>query len=385
MADQNQYHNDGGGGYPPPNYGGNGPYQGQGHDQGQYDDEYQANQMPYDDRYPPVQGYGGNDPHSQYDNYQQGQGQYDDYQGGAGPGGQYGGYPPEAGLYDDGGGGMMGDAGLQGYGGFQQPHGEGQEEMYQGDQGQYDKDNQGQFGDPYDNRQMGDGDMGPYAGGLPPPPMGGFMPGEEGETMTQTDYSAIPDVMLLNHYCASARAPQGVSQEAREEAAATWVPVREWLRTHSAEEVRVAAQQVGDSNMTALHLACRHNPPADVIDVILSIAGETAQWQDQFAWLPIHYACAAGAETKVIQSLVSAYPESRITVDRRGRTPLHFALGNSNPGYVVKTAVVVMLSASGAASYEDENGMLVSFFFVSPFSRSRFFVDDVRLIFSCAE
>jgi len=164
---------------------------------------------------------------------------------------------------------------------------------------------------------------------------------------SQTDYSNIPDILLLNHLCANAS----------EKKPETWEQVREWLRTHQAEEVRQAAEQRGDSNMTALHFACRNGPPPDVIDVFLSIAVDTVQWPDSFGWLPIHYACACGASIDVIQSLAEAYPESKTTVDRRGRTPLHFALGNASDK-PASPAIVALLSSTGAASYADDNGML---------------------------
>lgn len=180
----------------------------------------------------------------------------------------------------------------------------------------------------------------------------------QADHQAETEYATIPDIMFLNHYCASAHPPRDSSPEAKEAADLSWEPVREWLRTHSADEVRAAAQQRGDSAMTALHVACRNVPPSDIIDVLLSIALDTAQWQDSFGWLPIHYACACGADPSVIKSLAEAFPESKTTVDRRGRTPLHFALGNSNPEHPVSPAVVVLLSSTGAASYADDNGML---------------------------
>jgi Ankyrin repeats (3 copies) len=170
--------------------------------------------------------------------------------------------------------------------------------------------------------------------------------------------SVVPDIQMLNLHCARAFPPRNNTPEAKEEAAASWDAVREWLRTRSAEEVRAAAEQRGDSAMTALHFACRNAPPTDVIDVFLSIAEDTVQWPDSFGWLPIHYACACGAETEVIKQLAEAFPESKTTVDRRGRTPLHFALGNSSKP--VAPDVVVLLSGSGAAGYADDNGMLVS-------------------------
>jgi hypothetical protein len=190
----------------------------------------------------------------------------------------------------------------------------------------------------------------------------GLQPDHEQQTMYSGDYSAIPDVLQLNHLCANATAPVDSSDEAKLEADESWEPVREWLRNHNADEVRQAAEQRGDSSMTALHFACRNQPPIDVINVFLSIAIETVQWPDTFGWLPIHYACACGASTDVIKALAEAYPESKTTVDRRGRTPLHFALGNGNqnPDRLAAPAVVAILSSSGAAAYADDNGMLVS-------------------------
>lgn len=170
---------------------------------------------------------------------------------------------------------------------------------------------------------------------------------------------SVPDIQLLNLYCARAVAPKDSSEEARIEAEKSWEPVREWLSSHNAEEVRAAAEQRGESAMTALHFACRNVPPLDVIDVFLSIAVDTVQWSDSFGWLPIHYACACGAETDAIKLLAEAFPESKTTVDRRGRTPLHFSLGNSNPDKPASPDVVFLLSSSGAASYADDNGMLV--------------------------
>lgn len=91
--------------------------------------------------------------------------------------------------------------------------------------------------------------------------------------------------------------------------------------------------------------------------MFMSVAADIVQWPDSFGWLPIHYACAYGADTAVIQALADAFPESKTTVDSKGRTPLHFALGTSNSN---SPAVVVLLSSTGAASYPDDNGMLVS-------------------------
>jgi hypothetical protein len=183
---------------------------------------------------------------------------------------------------------------------------------------------------------------------------------DDQDSQTETDYSTTPDIMLLNDYCANAHSPSYLPEEAEHEAEPSWELVREWLRTHSAGEVRSGAEQRGDSAMTALHFACRNSPATDVINVLLSVAIDTSEWKDSFGWLPIHYACACGADAQAIKSLAEAFPESKTTVDRRGRTPLHFALGNSNPDSAVSPAIVVLLSSTGAATYPDDNGMLVS-------------------------
>ncbi|KAL3907373.1 MAG: hypothetical protein SGILL_008904 [Bacillariaceae sp.] len=127
------------------------------------------------------------------------------------------------------------------------------------------------------------------------------------------------------------------------------------MRSHSADDCHNAAEQRDDAGKTALHFACQNSPPKDVIEVFLVVAIEVLQWPDSFGWLPVMYSCAYGADTAVIQSLADAYPESKTTVDRKGRTPLHFALGMSNSN---SHDVVVLLSSTGAASYADDHGML---------------------------
>lgn len=167
--------------------------------------------------------------------------------------------------------------------------------------------------------------------------------------------TTMHDILLLAHFCALAHPPYSQSDNDKLEADASWNEVRNWLRTHTATEVTIAASQRDESGKTALHMACQNSPPDDVIDVILTIAGEMAQWPDSFGWLPIHYACAYAASSHVIKSLAEIYPESKTLVDRKGRTPLHFALGTTNAH---SADVVMILSNTGAASYPDDNGML---------------------------
>ena len=117
---------------------------------------------------------------------------------------------------------------------------------------------------------------------------------------------SVPDIMLLNVYCARAKAPRD-TDESKVEAMNSWQPVRQWLSTHTAEEVRTAAEQKGESGLTALHFACRNCPPVDVVDVFLSIT-DTVRRPDTFGWLPIHYATAAG---KSVMSRARVFAELR--------------------------------------------------------------------------
>lgn len=182
-----------------------------------------------------------------------------------------------------------------------------------------------------------------------------------GSQMTDDgDTQADDHLLTFNRLCAQAFPPRNKSEGAKDQSQMSWEPVRAWLRSHSLEDARQAAAQLGDSNMTALHFACRNGAMIDIIEAILSVAIETVQWPDAFGWLPIHYACACGADTAVIKKLAEEFPASKTTVDRRGRTPLHFALGNQNPDQMATPQVVAILSSTGAASVADEHGMLVS-------------------------
>mmetsp|Transcript_17614 Transcript_17614/g.43330 ORF Transcript_17614/g.43330 Transcript_17614/m.43330 type:complete len:840 (-) Transcript_17614:45-2564(-) len=168
----------------------------------------------------------------------------------------------------------------------------------------------------------------------------------------------LPEVLYLMQYCAQAFAPEDNSEEARHAANLSWDPVREWLQTHNQDEIRDAAEQRDDVGKTALHFACQHVPPTDVIDIFLNVAGDIIQWPDSFGWLPIHYACAYDAEPTVIKNLAEAFPESKTTVDRKGRTPLHFFLGTLGTQSTNSPDVVILLSNTGAASYPTDEGLL---------------------------
>jgi len=81
---------------------------------------------------------------------------------------------------------------------------------------------------------------------------------------------------------------------------------------------------------TPLHFAVgnedRSPDPASVR--ILAETG-AARRADENGSLPMHYACAYGASVEVLKILLESVPSSTTAVDFKGRTPLHFAMGNA--------------------------------------------------------
>mmetsp|Transcript_12589 Transcript_12589/g.19155 ORF Transcript_12589/g.19155 Transcript_12589/m.19155 type:complete len:867 (-) Transcript_12589:550-3150(-) len=149
---------------------------------------------------------------------------------------------------------------------------------------------------------------------------------------------------------------------------ALWKALRMWFRTHANKQERAeAAQYQGTFASTALHLGCKlSDPPADVIAELVRCSPETVTWADSNGWLPLHHACANGASGEVLKILVDAFPESPVAQDSRQRTPLHFAFFRADvrsqdtheEAGRSMAAIVSLLCESGAASLDDENGML---------------------------
>ncbi len=69
----------------------------------------------------------------------------------------------------------------------------------------------------------------------------------------------------------------------------SWEKIRRWLRNHSADDARSAAERRGDYETTPLHLACRNCPPLDIVNMLLTASPRTVELADSFGWLPLHY------------------------------------------------------------------------------------------------
>jgi len=126
-----------------------------------------------------------------------------------------------------------------------------------------------------------------------------------------------------------------------------WADSFGWLPLHYAtangtdiEVVKALLIAYPDSRLTTdkrgrtpLHFALGNvdNPPTPALTKLLAgESGESSKWPDEHQMLPIHYACAYGASEEVLDQLILAWEECLTKVDAKGRTPLHFSMGNAD-------------------------------------------------------
>jgi hypothetical protein len=67
-----------------------------------------------------------------------------------------------------------------------------------------------------------------------------------------------------------------------------------------------------------------------LVKLLTGKKGESTRWPDENEMLPIHYACAYGANVSVLTVLTDSWAESVRKTDNKGRTPLHFMMGNAD-------------------------------------------------------
>jgi len=107
-----------------------------------------------------------------------------------------------------------------------------------------------------------------------------------------------------------------------------WDEARKLFRDKS-ENAKVtkdtASHPGGYGEWTALHIACKRDPPADVITTLCAISHIPAETFDLYNKLPIHYAAEYGASVDVMKALIECCPQCLSGVDNEGRTPLHIS------------------------------------------------------------
>jgi len=135
----------------------------------------------------------------------------------------------------------------------------------------------------------------------------------------------------------------------------SWEDIKQWILSNPDEEARYAAELLGDTACSPLHLVCQHKPPFEIVELLMILAPHTVEWTDIYGWLPLHHACANGSSDQVISFLIDNYPQSVRESDKKCRTPLHFAL---NLHYPASPISIERLVSFGATKLSDENGLL---------------------------
>lgn len=88
---------------------------------------------------------------------------------------------------------------------------------------------------------------------------------------------------------------------------------------------RAASASSGTTNL-ALHEACRHRAPVDLVRALLQAYGDAVSLPGDRGYLPLHFASCSGASPEVVAALIVAYPSATRNRDNpEGRLPLHLA------------------------------------------------------------
>ena len=86
----------------------------------------------------------------------------------------------------------------------------------------------------------------------------------------------------------------------------------------------------GSGKWTALHIACRRNPPISVMKAFIERAPESLIMMDNLGLYPIHIAAEKGNSLQVMKLMVDSFHDSIILTDNGGSTPLHRCLTSCN-------------------------------------------------------
>lgn len=111
---------------------------------------------------------------------------------------------------------------------------------------------------------------------------------------------------------------------------------------------------------TPLHFALGNvDRPVTPAAVLLLLSGEAGRCPDMGGMLPLHYACAYGASEAVLNVLLEGNYETITARDNKGRTPLHYAMGNcTRDASPVIVRTLLLHSAHVANMVESEGGFL---------------------------
>ena len=119
-----------------------------------------------------------------------------------------------------------------------------------------------------------------------------------------------------------------------------------WEEARAAVKTEDVSVPGGFGHWTPLHIACKRNPPIDIIDSLIVLSSDSLDKFDSCNRLPIHYAADNGVSVEVFQALAKACPKSILGVDDEGLTPLHLVFRQASPKKTYASAEVISVLAS---------------------------------------
>ena len=143
---------------------------------------------------------------------------------------------------------------------------------------------------------------------------------------------------------------------------------RQWLTvsnllTSNVDELRHPA-----NNDSILHVACKHQPPIQVVKKMVNVSPDLASLINFDGHSPLHVAAQNGASPEVICFLCLSYPDTSEFQDIKGRTPLHLACESYMNHYMqtpsrtaqealLLTVKVLVRTSPTTVNLEDVDGM----------------------------
>mmetsp|Transcript_48503 Transcript_48503/g.58525 ORF Transcript_48503/g.58525 Transcript_48503/m.58525 type:complete len:819 (-) Transcript_48503:67-2523(-) len=147
----------------------------------------------------------------------------------------------------------------------------------------------------------------------------------------------------------------------------SWLPLHYACANGASEEVlRMLAEAYPLSKTandrrgrTPLHFALGNvQRPISAASVYVLSSTGAAACHDENGMLPLHYACAYGTSEEALKVLTDASPGSVKDTDNKGRTPLHFALGNADRSTSPAAVRLLLAEFREVVDFTDADGQL---------------------------
>lgn len=105
-----------------------------------------------------------------------------------------------------------------------------------------------------------------------------------------------------------------------------------------------------------LHVACRRQPPPDVVEALIKANPDALVSQTLDGLTPLHFSCFCGSAPETIQLVLGYETCLRELVDRRGRTPLHCACAAFRSPHRLPVVKMLLELDASCATAVDERG-----------------------------